>query len=310
MILRAFLVLVAGLAVSACSVRIQPFSPGASPEQIEDMADRSMTAEESALVTQAYEALLSRQPETVFDSLAAHLQTDASLIMLEDMATAFPDEAPVRSDRITFHLNTVTASTGDTRRTVTNQWALTYENGEVISVFIRLVTGDGEPLHIESYNYAEANPAAWAPPERLTPAHFAVIAAGIAFPLIILVTLVAIFRIRRIKRRWLWVIAAIITVPTVQFGWTFGQFAWLAPAIHGGGGSWSMQLMVWVATGVEVTRIGIYQPWIVTLGVPLGAVWFWLRYLTGGIARKPEVTSPPEPADRPPQSSPPLSPNG
>ena len=310
MIFRAFLVFIAGLAVSACSVRIQPFDPGASPGQIEDMADRSMTAEETAMVTRAYDALLSRQPETVFDSLAAHLQTDASRFMLEEMTTAFPVEAPVRSERTSFRLNTFTSSTGETRRTVTNQWALTYENGEVISVFIQLASGDGEPLHIERYSYVEVNPAAWAPPERLTPAHIAVIAAGIAFPLIILVTLVAIFRMRRMKRRWLWAIAAIITVPTVQFSWTFGQFAWLAPAIDAGGGDWSIQLMVWVATGVEVTRTGIHQPWVVTLGVPLGAAWFWLRYLTGGIARKPEVTGTSDPADRPSSASLPSSPNG
>jgi hypothetical protein len=296
MIVRTLLILLAAVSLAGCSIRIQPVSFGMSPDQVETMADENMRPDETELVDRGYNALIDRQPEIIFDDLALHLQNDQGREALAQMASQFPAGPPVRSDLITFRLNTFTSASGEERRTLSKDWAVTFDDGRVMVVFIQIIQVNDGPIRIEGYRFREADPALWAEPETLGPARIAVLVVAGLTPLLILGGIVAVFRIRRLRRRWLWLLVCVITVPTVQFNWSTENLSVLAPTVASGEGNWSLQLMIWVVTGVEIAKAGDYHPWLITIGMPLGALLFWFRYATGTLARKDDGLTPPDQA--------------
>lgn len=93
--------------------------------------------------------------------------------------------------------------------------------------------------------------------------HYATLAAAIAVPVFILVTLVTCLRTPMAKRKWLWALFIIIGVGGVQLDWTNGHFA--ASLLH-------VQLF-----GGGIISASPSSPWIVSAAFPLGAVLFWIR---------------------------------
>jgi hypothetical protein len=66
------------------------------------------------------------------------------------------------------------------------------------------------------------------------------------------------------RRKWLWVIFAMLGFTSLNLNWTTGQLSYefltvIAPPARAGTGS------------------GFYTPWNVQIGLPLGAIVFWLR---------------------------------
>jgi hypothetical protein len=65
------------------------------------------------------------------------------------------------------------------------------------------------------------------------------------------------------RRKWLWALFTLVGVTTLQFNWNNGQFAF-------------QPLSAQLLFGVSATAVP-YGPWILSVSIPLGAIWFLAR---------------------------------
>jgi len=91
--------------------------------------------------------------------------------------------------------------------------------------------------------------------------HFLWLDLAIIMFIFSIVTLI-IAIIQPIKYKWLWIIFILISVANFKINWTTGDYEILPIAIKILGASFSKQ--------------GIIAPWIISFGIPLGAIVFWI----------------------------------
>jgi hypothetical protein len=96
--------------------------------------------------------------------------------------------------------------------------------------------------------------------------HYVVMLLAIAIPLVMIYALVRLWRSKTARWRWAWTIFILIGFFKLSFDWTTGHF-FLSPL--------SVQLL-----GVSVLRASPYQPWLIGLSVPVGALLFLYRQST------------------------------
>ncbi len=89
--------------------------------------------------------------------------------------------------------------------------------------------------------------------------HYVVLAAVIFVPLFIVTTIVVCFR-SRVRRPWLWAIFMVIGFGQLQFNWTTGN--------------WAIRPISILLFGASTFR-EFYGPWILSVGLPVGALIFW-----------------------------------
>ena len=89
--------------------------------------------------------------------------------------------------------------------------------------------------------------------------HYLVLAACVAIPALILVTLVVCIR-SRIRRKWLWIVFILLGFVQFRFDWTSGQY--------------ELQPLSFALFGAGAFRASPYAPWILSCAIPAGAVIF------------------------------------
>ena len=99
-----------------------------------------------------------------------------------------------------------------------------------------------------------------------TVVQYAILVAAVGAVVLTLYALVACIRTKHLRRKWLWVLFILVGFGSVGVNWTTGQ------------------------TGYQILQIKLfsagaaaefYGPWIITLGIPVGAIWFLLRRRQG-----------------------------
>ena len=95
------------------------------------------------------------------------------------------------------------------------------------------------------------------------PLHYVVLVLAVAIPLFVIYALVLCFRTRFAKRKWLWVLFVGVGLMQFNFNWASG--------------AWNVQPVSFVLLGLGVVKSGPVAPWVVTLGVPFGAIIFLIR---------------------------------
>ncbi|HEX4859997.1 MAG TPA: hypothetical protein VFV07_02090, partial [Rhizomicrobium sp.] len=93
--------------------------------------------------------------------------------------------------------------------------------------------------------------------------HYFVLLAAIAIPLVMIYALVRLWRSKTTRWRWAWTIFILIGFCKLSFDWTTGHFF--------------LSLLSVQLLGVSVLRASQYQPWLVALSVPVGALLFLYR---------------------------------
>lgn len=114
-----------------------------------------------------------------------------------------------------------------------------------------------------------------APPEQLarfsladkSPGHFIFLAAMAASLGIIIAALVALVRAKGTRRRWLWAIAIVMAVGKVSMNWVTGELAFTVG---------NLQLL-----GIAAVQPNPAFPWILSFGLPVGALMFLWRQRRG-----------------------------
>ena len=93
--------------------------------------------------------------------------------------------------------------------------------------------------------------------------HYGVLGGATIAPIFILFTLVSCIRTPIHKRKWLWVLFVIVGIGTIRLNWTTGAY--------------SIQMFSINLLGSGAVADGPFAPWVVSTGIPLGAILFWFR---------------------------------
>ena len=131
-----------------------------------------------------------------------------------------------------------------------------------------VLTRSGNSIRI---NYLHAQPLA-EPLEQLnaltfvgkTQKHYIFAGAAVLMYVFSVVSVYACLFTPMARRKWLWVIFVMLGFTSLNLNWTTGQL------------SYNLLTVAAPAAGAG-TGFGFYTPWIVKIGLPLGAIVFWLR---------------------------------
>jgi hypothetical protein len=96
-----------------------------------------------------------------------------------------------------------------------------------------------------------------------TPSHYLWLTLALLIPIGTISVAVYVARARGMPRRWLWIIVSLIAVPTFVINWTTGDI--------------SFEILSFLLFGGAATSSGPASPWIVSFGLPVGALLAYLR---------------------------------
>ncbi len=111
-------------------------------------------------------------------------------------------------------------------------------------------------------------------------AHYVVLGLCLLVPLIMIYAAALVFRMP-LRRRWLWVLACVVGVGQWSLEWTGGQ-SWFNLV--------NLQLL-----GASFLRPSVYAPWVLSVSLPLGALYIIGRYHRGRWRQAPPLN--PDPAN-------------
>jgi hypothetical protein len=105
--------------------------------------------------------------------------------------------------------------------------------------------------------------------------HYVMFGLLIGMPLFLVGTAILCFVEKRVRRRWLWIPFILIGLWGVQFNWTTGV---LTPElIQIGPGGVQFQIIAIHLLGAQIVTYGPFQPWLLTIGSPVGAIAYLIR---------------------------------
>ena len=93
--------------------------------------------------------------------------------------------------------------------------------------------------------------------------HYLTLLSAILVPIFILITLVVCIKTPIPRRKWLWIIFILGGISTFSINWTTGEYGF--------------NLIQYQLLGSGIFSAGEYAPWIIVVGLPLGAILFWFK---------------------------------
>ena len=109
---------------------------------------------------------------------------------------------------------------------------------------------------------------------RRPPLYWAILAAAVAVWGFVGATLNAIVRTKIRRLKWLWFVFALLGVTGFVFNWTTGQWIW-QPLMLVVPGAWLGHSFGMITA--QVNAPAQFQPWVLNIGLPVGAIVFWVR---------------------------------
>ncbi len=241
-VLRALVLLVA-LVVAGCRLDVETIAP----------------KEELEIGRSFVELLRQQEFETIEQVLTPELQTAETRKQLELAAAAFPLAEPQATKLLDVTMQRLEKQatynfTFEYRYTDT--WVVTRAAFRRDADGIRIIGISGHRLQVDpmTLNRFEFR--------GKSPLHFLMLLLLIGIPVLVVVTLVAAWRARFGIGQWLWYPFIAIGFGTLRLNWNSGEWQF-APL--------SVSLL-----GATYEKIG-YGPWMLSVGVPVGAVLFWVR---------------------------------
>lgn len=139
-----------------------------------------------------------------------------------------------------------------------------YDYGDrVTRVDVRLYRAGSGPWQVQGFHISLATAKELAIHEfsllGKSPLHYLILVIVIGSPLLMLAALLKVLRTEGLKRKWLWILLALLGVTKIQMNWTTGALAYHFATV---------QLI-----GFGVTRgLSRFDPWVLTLTLPIGAL--------------------------------------
>jgi len=201
-----------------------------------------------------------------------------------------PDSTLQNSMLLGSYLNTFTRSGYETSKTLRLQYKLEYESKNLLLILVFVKQGE-EDWQINGFRLNEIIPQ-----QSL---HFnfgemsqnqqVAIGLGIGIPIFIILTLIASFRFKKVKRRILWTLFILIGTPVWAFNWSTETWSYSGPGLIQTEAIFNFQIFKFLLLGASFLKSGISQPWVIGIALPLGALLFWYRVFRGGPTRKGET---------------------
>jgi hypothetical protein len=115
--------------------------------------------------------------------------------------------------------------------------------------------------------------------------HYVIFALLVAVPVFMIGTALLCFFEKRVRRRWLWIPFILVGLWGVDFNWTTGAmqfelFRFDATSFH-------FKLFSVHLLGAGIVTYGPFQPWILSIGSPLGAIAYYFRRRMSGQPAEP-----------------------
>lgn len=104
--------------------------------------------------------------------------------------------------------------------------------------------------------------------------HYVIFALVILVPVFMIVTAVACFLNKSVTLKALWIPFILIGLWGVQFNWATGELQ--NQFFSFANGQFNVQIFKFQLLGVGFFKYGPFMPWIFSLGVPAGAIAYWL----------------------------------
>jgi hypothetical protein len=212
----------------------------------------------AVLGEQIFDRVRARDFQAVLNTVERKYVTPQGQAQLARLSEVFPNEEPLRVELVGF-------------RFVSGQtYQLTYEYGFlrrwVLASIILVRSGDN--ILVRGLN-AQPTTESLEQLNALTfvgksQKHYLFAGAAALIWLFSVVSVYICLFTPMARRKWLWVIFAMLGFTSLNLNWTTGQLGYefltvIAPPARAGTGS------------------GFYTPWNVQIGLPLGAIVFWLR---------------------------------
>lgn len=107
--------------------------------------------------------------------------------------------------------------------------------------------------------------------------HYLIFALAVGFPVLMIGTAVLCYAEKRVRHRWLWIPFILVGLWGVSFNWTTGQLQselvqWTPQGIY-------FKFISIHLLGAGAATAGYFQPWILTIGTPVGAIAYYVRRL-------------------------------
>lgn len=110
-----------------------------------------------------------------------------------------------------------------------------------------------------------------------SPKHFAFFIILLLCVSTIILTLVAVVRDTQQKNKVLWFIFILFGFWGVSMNWTTGQIGNNFFTFTKESGAFNLKILDFTLLGASFTRTSIFQPWIMEIGIPIGAIVYWVK---------------------------------
>lgn len=225
------------------------------------------------------EALQSPSSEDLLEMLSNDLKTIENIEANIEALQAEVQAHPVDFQRISTQTRSVTQ---DGRRTATYQsrWESPY--GDQFLTIDLTVFSEGECCQITNLrSYRDEESPSTRNDWDNVPLSFGrilflvLLIANVAF---IICTLILCARDKTIERRkWLWLLFILFGTWGVMMNWTTGKISLNFLIVNSETGDFTLSIIKAQLLGGGVEKSGVYAPWMLEIGFPLGACLYWLR---------------------------------
>lgn len=230
--------------------------------------------EEKEKVQLMFEDLRNDRIESALARMPDFRDTPDARSKLAGLASLIPSELPQSEKTISWSRDEAPEG-----KAITITDELTYPDKVLLR---RTVIGQpkGKEARIVGFHINVPSPAALEQGRFALPGksamHYLFLAAGILIPLVIIVTLVVLFRTKGLRRKWLWAIFIALGLGKFSINWATGAIG--------------MQFISFSILGAGITKLGSsVDPWVISLGIPMGA----LVFLAFRHFRRPPQPEPP-----------------
>lgn len=226
-----------------------------------DLSENPMVPKEEAAFAESFlERLRAHDLEYVMSHADPALMEKTSQADIRAVADYFPAGATRSSELIGSQVNVIN---GQWHGSFTFEYE--FDDGwAVASVSLRRV---GEALRVTGFHVYQTgmsqkqfNAFELGGKSAL---QYAVLLLAVGVPVFILVTLIACIKTPMAKRKWLWVIFILGGIGTLSLNWTTGAY--------------ETNLLQYLLFGAAAFAASEHAPWIISVGVPVGAILFWMK---------------------------------
>ncbi|TGY87217.1 hypothetical protein E5163_15980 [Marinicauda algicola] len=252
-----------------------------------------MPDEREAQSDEILNAVLGRDREALTPHLHEMIRGEEFQAGFDQLLDYVPHAAPETIDLISYksHSQTNVAANGTQRRLEVYDATYRLAFGERQEfLYIRLRSQDGAPFLADTIRMFPVPEPVHASPADLTPGYIAALVLVIVVPTLVAFTFVFTFFVKRLKRRILWsALILFIGYPAFTYSMRAGTWSLTSPGVTASETSFNLNLIEFNFLSAGYLENIIAGDRLFEIAVPLGALLFWLQYLRGRLARKPQA---------------------